>query len=92
MTRPVASMSPAHYCINRGYCAHPTLLLLSIDVVDDVRGGTIVATASLTDGVLPGVIRGHVIRACKALGVPVVESAPHWSSHERWREAFVTNR
>ena len=51
-----------------------------------------VATAGTEDGVLGGVIRSHVLRACQALKVPVVQQAPHWSTHVRWREAFVTNR
>lgn len=61
-------------------------------VADDGSGGAMVATAAETDGVLAGVMRGYVLRACAALGIPVVQQAPHWSSHARWREAFLTNR
>ena len=41
---------------------------------------------------LPGIMRIHVLRACAALSIPVVQQAPHWSSHATWREAFLTNR
>lgn len=58
---------------------------------DDGSGGVMVATAAV-DGVLPGVMRGCVIAACASLSIPVVQRAPHWSSHDRWREAFLTNR
>jgi branched-subunit amino acid aminotransferase/4-amino-4-deoxychorismate lyase len=51
-----------------------------------------VATASEADGVLPGIMRGYVLRACSTLGIPVVQHAPHRSSHATWREAFLTNR
>jgi branched-subunit amino acid aminotransferase/4-amino-4-deoxychorismate lyase len=51
-----------------------------------------VLTAGEADGVLPGIMRIYVLRACAALSIPVVQQAPHWSSHATWREAFLTNR
>jgi hypothetical protein len=37
-------------------------------------------------------MRHYVLRACAALSIPVVQEAPHWSSHATWLEAFLTNR
>ncbi len=50
-------------------------------------------TASLADGVLPGVARAGVLRAAAALRLRVVEAAPVAGADaaQRWREAFVCN-
>ncbi|KAJ8511430.1 hypothetical protein OPV22_001864 [Ensete ventricosum] len=51
----------------------------------------IVQTAPISDGVLPGVIRQLVIEICSSVGIVVEESAPSWSDHELWQEAFITS-
>eukprot|EP00897_Mesotaenium_endlicherianum_P010042 jgi/Mesen1/9066/ME000578S08319 len=48
-------------------------------------------TASVDAGVLPGVIRHEVLRACERLGLPVRQVAPLWSQRDTWRAAFITN-
>lgn len=65
---------------------------VSLAIADDGSSGAVVMTAGEADGVLPGIVRGCVLRASAALSIPVVQQAPHWSSHARWREAFLTNR
>ncbi|OVA13522.1 Aminotransferase [Macleaya cordata] len=50
-----------------------------------------VQTASISDGVLPGVIRQVVVDVCLARGISFREVAPSWSEHELWEEAFITN-
>ncbi|KAL6640637.1 hypothetical protein ACP70R_021760 [Stipagrostis hirtigluma subsp. patula] len=50
-----------------------------------------VQTASLSDGILPGIIRQIVIEVCHDIGIPVREVSPSWSEHELWQEAFVTS-
>lgn len=50
-----------------------------------------VQTASLDDGVLPGVIRQLVIEVCKEDGIPVREVKPSWESRGTWTESFVTS-
>ncbi|XP_065028789.1 uncharacterized protein LOC103972256 isoform X2 [Musa acuminata AAA Group] len=51
----------------------------------------VVQTAPISDGVLPGVIRQLVIEICSSLGILMEESAPSWSNHELWQEAFITS-
>ncbi|XP_028552520.1 uncharacterized protein LOC110109581 isoform X1 [Dendrobium catenatum] len=51
----------------------------------------VVQTAPLSDGVLPGVIRQLVIEVCSSIGIPLREVAPSWSSHELWKESFITS-
>ncbi|CAM8917166.1 unnamed protein product [Rhodiola kirilowii] len=50
-----------------------------------------VQTASICDGVLPGVIRQLVIEVCEANGITLKERAPSWSERDSWEEAFVTS-
>ncbi|KAG8390664.1 hypothetical protein BUALT_Bualt01G0107100 [Buddleja alternifolia] len=50
-----------------------------------------VQTASMSDGVLPGVIRQVVRDICLDIGIPFREVTPSWSKRELWTEAFVTN-
>jgi branched-subunit amino acid aminotransferase/4-amino-4-deoxychorismate lyase len=50
-----------------------------------------VQTASLEDGVLPGVIRQLVIEVCQEDGIPLREVMPSWQARGTWVEAFVTN-
>ncbi|XP_050386190.1 uncharacterized protein LOC126802589 [Argentina anserina] len=50
-----------------------------------------VQTASISDGVLPGVIRQLVIEVCLSKGIPFREVAPLWSEREIWEEAFITS-
>ncbi|KAF6134770.1 hypothetical protein GIB67_002171 [Kingdonia uniflora] len=51
-----------------------------------------VQTASIDDGVLPGVIRQLVIEVCLDKRIPVREIAPSWSKCELWEEAFTTSK
>ncbi|CAL9207404.1 unnamed protein product [Musa hybrid cultivar] len=51
----------------------------------------LVQTAPISDGILPGVIRQLVIEICSSLGILMEESAPSWSNHELWQEAFITS-
>ncbi|ONK77018.1 uncharacterized protein A4U43_C02F2260 [Asparagus officinalis] len=50
-----------------------------------------VQTAPVSDGVLPGVIRQLVIKACNSLGIPFREVAPSWADRDLWKEAFITS-
>ncbi|KAM7499196.1 hypothetical protein LguiA_023610 [Lonicera macranthoides] len=50
-----------------------------------------VQTASISDGVLPGVLRQVIIEICSRNGIPFREVAPSWSERELWEEAFITN-
>ncbi|KAK9124365.1 hypothetical protein Sjap_013967 [Stephania japonica] len=50
-----------------------------------------VQTASINEGVLPGIVRQLIIEVCLAMGIPVREVAPSWSKRELWEEAFTTN-
>ncbi|XP_026436463.1 uncharacterized protein LOC113334421 [Papaver somniferum] len=50
-----------------------------------------VQTASIKDGVLPGVIRQVVVDVCLEMGISVSEVAASWSERELWEEAFITN-
>lgn len=50
-----------------------------------------VQTASLEDGVLPGVIRQLVIEVCQEDGIPLREVMPSWQARATWKEAFVTS-
>lgn len=50
-----------------------------------------VQTASLGDGVLPGVIRQLVIEVCEEDGIPIREVMPSWQARRSWIEAFVTS-
>eukprot|EP00899_Mesostigma_viride_P020909 jgi/Mesvir1/2881/Mv13958-RA.1 len=59
-------------------------------VARDQEGRTQVQTASLDDGVLPGVVRAQVLEVCNRLGFLIVECAPSRSESGYWREAFLT--
>jgi branched-subunit amino acid aminotransferase/4-amino-4-deoxychorismate lyase len=48
-------------------------------------------TASLQEGVLPGVLRRRVLQACQQLQLEVLEQAPCLDDSNSWVEAFVTN-
>ncbi|KAK9081014.1 hypothetical protein Syun_030694 [Stephania yunnanensis] len=50
-----------------------------------------VQTASINEGVLPGIVRQLIIEVCVAKEIPVREVAPSWSQRELWEEAFITN-
>jgi branched-subunit amino acid aminotransferase/4-amino-4-deoxychorismate lyase len=48
-------------------------------------------TASLDDGVLPGVMRARVLQAAALMGLRVQEQAPCWQDRSAWLEMFVSN-
>lgn len=51
-----------------------------------------ILTASTSDGVVWGTMRQHVLEVCDALGVHLMEEAPHMDTRATWQEAFLTNR
>jgi branched-subunit amino acid aminotransferase/4-amino-4-deoxychorismate lyase len=57
---------------------------------DSFQGLTLM-TASLEDGVLPGVMRARVLQAAAMLGLLVQEQAPCWQYRNTWLEVFVSN-
>ena len=40
---------------------------------------------------LAGVGRASILKACVALGITIVETAPNLSQSDTWSEAFLTN-
>eukprot|EP00850_Spirogloea_muscicola_P007544 SM000038S14357 [mRNA] locus=s38:444281:448544:+ [translate_table: standard] len=50
-----------------------------------------VQTATLVDGVLPGVARQLVLRSCHKAGIAVHEMAPRWDQRHTWQGAFLTS-
>lgn len=48
-------------------------------------------TASMADGVAWGTIRAMILKACEAIGLEVVESAPRHEHRDMWNEAFISN-
>ena len=54
-------------------------------------GGLVVMTASLEEGVLPGIMRLQVLQACRQLQLQLLEQAPCLEDSSSWVEAFVTN-
>lgn len=53
--------------------------------------GLVLMTASLEDGVLPGLMRARVLQAAAMLGLSVQEQAPCWQEQSAWLEMFVSN-
>ncbi|MCL7024814.1 hypothetical protein MKW94_004587 [Papaver nudicaule] len=51
-----------------------------------------VQTASISDGVLPGIVRQVIVEVCLAMGISLSEVAPSWSERELWEEAFITKQ
>lgn len=51
---------------------------------------TVVQTAPISQ-CLAGVGRASILKACVALGITVVETAPNLSQSDTWSEAFLTN-
>ncbi|XP_024540602.1 uncharacterized protein LOC9635860 isoform X1 [Selaginella moellendorffii] len=52
---------------------------------------SVVQTAALGNGVLPGTVRQLVIEICSEKNIPVLEGSPSWDERYLWKEAFVTS-
>lgn len=48
-------------------------------------------TAAVSDQVLGGIVRGHVLEACASLGLTSHEQAPDPRLSHTWHAAFLTN-
>ena len=57
----------------------------------DGDSGPELRTAGVDEGVLPGIMRGRVIRVCGKLGIHCEEKAPRLMDWQQWEEVFLTN-
>eukprot|EP00850_Spirogloea_muscicola_P003176 SM000012S25438 [mRNA] locus=s12:1096641:1100924:+ [translate_table: standard] len=73
-------------------------IIVSCDITNAAKvagcttsSSVVVQTASLVDGVLPGVTRHLVLRSCHKAGIVVHERAPRWDQRHTWQGAFLSS-